>query len=42
VSIIGEVQYALSKNAMLKINCGFGLAEKAPTFAPEIGVMFTF
>jgi hypothetical protein len=42
VSIIGEVQYVLSKNAMLKINCGFGLVEKAPDFAPEIGVMFTF
>jgi hypothetical protein len=42
VSIIGEVQYALSKNATLKINCGFGLAEKAPTFAPEVGVMFSF
>jgi hypothetical protein len=42
VSIIGEVQYALSKNATLKMNCGFGLAEKAPTFAPEVGVIFSF
>jgi hypothetical protein len=42
VSIIGEVQYTLSQNAMLKINSGFGLVKKAPDFAPEIGVMFRF
>ena len=42
VSIIGEVQYTLSKNAVLKINSGFGLVEKAPDFAPEIGVLFRF
>jgi hypothetical protein len=42
VSIIGEVQYTLSENAMLKINSGFGLVKKAPDFAPEIGVMFRF
>jgi outer membrane putative beta-barrel porin/alpha-amylase len=42
VSIIGEVQYTLSKNAVLKINNGFGLTRKAPSFAPEIGVLFRF
>ncbi|MGZ9196348.1 MAG: hypothetical protein ACXW4I_07915 [Candidatus Deferrimicrobiaceae bacterium] len=42
VSIIGEVQYTLSKHAVLKINSGFGLVEKAPDFAPEIGVLFRF
>jgi hypothetical protein len=42
VSIIGEVQYTLRKNVMLKINSGFGLVRKAPDFAPEIGMMFTF
>jgi len=42
VSLIGEVQYALGKNAMLKINSGFGLTKKAPDFAPEIGVLFRF
>jgi len=42
VSIIGELQYTLSKNAVLKLNCGFGLTEKAPNYAPEIGVMFRF
>jgi len=40
--IIGEVQYALSKNVMLKVNCGFGLTKKAPDFAPEIGILFSF
>ncbi|HJX15632.1 MAG TPA: transporter [Candidatus Deferrimicrobiaceae bacterium] len=42
VSIIGEVQYTLSENAVLKINSGFGLTEKAPDVAPEIGVLFRF
>jgi hypothetical protein len=42
VSLIGEVQYTLSKNAVLKVNSGFGLVEKAPDVAPEIGVLFSF
>jgi len=42
LSLIGEVQYAFAKNAVLKINCGFGLPKKAPDFAPEIGVLFRF
>lgn len=42
VSLIGEVQYTLSRSAVLKVNCGFGLVEKAPDVAPEIGVMFHF
>lgn len=42
LSLIGEVQYALGKNAILKINSGFGLTKKAPDFAPEIGVLFRF
>ncbi|TMI12496.1 MAG: hypothetical protein E6H40_01500 [Betaproteobacteria bacterium] len=42
LSAIGEVQYTLSKNAVLKLNSGFGVTKKAPTFAPEIGVLFTF
>lgn len=41
-SLIGEVQYTLSKNAVLKVNSGFGLVDKAPDVAPEIGVMFRF
>jgi len=27
---------------MLKVNCGFGLTKKAPDFAPEIGILFSF
>jgi hypothetical protein len=42
VQAIGEIQYQFSKNAMLKINSGFGLTKKAPSFAPEIGVLFSF
>jgi hypothetical protein len=42
VSLIGELQYTLGKNAVLKLNTGIGVTEKAPTFAPEIGVMFRF
>ena len=42
LSIIGEVQYTLSKDATLKINSGFGLSSKDRAFAPEIGVLFRF
>lgn len=42
LSLIGEVQYTLGKNATLKINSGFGVTKKAPDFAPEIGVLFRF
>ena len=41
-SLIGEVQYTLSKHAVLKVNSGFGLTKKAATAAPEIGVLFSF
>jgi hypothetical protein len=42
VSLIGEAQLTLSPRAVLKLNCGFGLTKKAPDFAPEVGVIFTF
>ncbi len=42
LQIVGEAQYALSKRAVLKLNCGFGITEKAPDIAPEIGVVFAF
>jgi len=42
VAAIGEVQYSLTKNAVLKLNCGFGLTKKAPDIAPEVGVVFSF
>lgn len=42
VSVIGELQYRIARNAVLKINSGFGVTKKAPNFAPEIGVLFRF
>jgi hypothetical protein len=42
VSLIGEAQWSFSRIAMLKLNCGFGLTEKAPDIAPEVGVLFRF
>jgi hypothetical protein len=42
VSLIGEAQWFFSRNAFLKLNCGFGLTQKAPDVAPEIGVLFHF
>lgn len=42
VSLIGEAQLRLGPGAILKLNSGFGLTEKASDFAPEIGVLFTF
>lgn len=42
LQLIGEVQYSLGRNAVLKVNTGLGLTKKAPDFAPEIGVLFRF
>jgi len=42
VSLIGEVQLHLGPRAFLKLNSGFGLTEKAPDVAPEVGVMIAF
>jgi hypothetical protein len=42
LSLIGELQYSLGKNAVLKLNTGVGLVKKAPDFAPEIGVLFRY
>jgi hypothetical protein len=42
LSLIGEAQWFFSPRAFLKINNGFGLTEKAPDIAPEIGVIFSF
>lgn len=42
VSIIGELQYALSRNATLKLNLGQGISKKDRQFAPEVGVLFRF
>jgi hypothetical protein len=40
VEAIGEVQWFLRPNIVVKINNAFGLTSKAPGWAPEIGVAF--
>ncbi|MEQ1806703.1 MAG: hypothetical protein ABL900_15105 [Burkholderiaceae bacterium] len=42
LSVIGEAQYAISRNAILKLNLGQGLTKKDRQTAPEIGVLFRF
>jgi len=42
VEWIVEGQYRLGRHAYLKLNTAFGLTPKAPDFAPEIGIMFSF
>ena len=42
LSVIGEVQYSLSKDITLRVNSGFGLSGKDRALAPEIGLVFRF
>ena len=42
VEWIVEGQYRLGRHAHLKLNTAVGVTSKAPDFAPEIGVMFSF
>lgn len=42
VELITEAQVFLAPNVKLKLNSAFGLTKKAPGWAPEVGVMFTF
>jgi hypothetical protein len=42
ISVIGELQYAIARNAVLKLNAGIGLTEKAANIAPEIGILLRF
>ena len=42
LSAIGEVQWFFSPHARLKLNSGFGLSQKVPDFAPEIGIMLSY
>lgn len=41
VSAIGEFQWHVSRNVVVKANSGFGLTSKATDFAPEVGVLFS-
>jgi hypothetical protein len=42
VALIAELQWRLSPRATLKLNNGFGLTNKAPDQAPEIGIALSF
>ena len=42
VELITEVQYRLGARSLLKLNNGFGLTSKAPRWAPEVGILFSF
>lgn len=42
LSLIAEAQLFLSPRVFLKLNSGFGLSEKVPDFAPEVGLMMSF
>jgi hypothetical protein len=41
LSLIGDVQWHLSRRAFLRLNSGFGLSRKAADWTPEIGIVFT-
>ena len=41
-ALIAEAQWFLKPNLFVKLNNGFGLTDKAPDLAPEVGVVFTF
>src|SRR6266480_3522748 len=42
VEAVVELQWKLRPNITLKLNSGFGVTPKAPEFAPEFGVLFSF
>ncbi|MBI1799815.1 MAG: hypothetical protein HYR73_09040 [Candidatus Eisenbacteria bacterium] len=42
IAFIGEAQIHLRPNLFIKLNNGFGLTNKAPEMAPEVGVVFSF
>jgi hypothetical protein len=42
LALITEAQYFFTPRIFLKINSGFGLTQKVPDFAPEIGLMMSF
>ncbi|WP_423908994.1 hypothetical protein [Candidatus Spongiihabitans sp.] len=42
IGLIGELQWLVGGNAVVKINTGVGLTNKAADFSPEIGIMWYF
>lgn len=42
ISLLTEVQWRFARNAMFKLNNGWGFTPNATDFAPEMGIMFNF
>jgi hypothetical protein len=42
IQVIAEAQARLGRHVVLKLNSGFGVTRKAPDYAPEIGLLFSF
>lgn len=42
ISWLTEVQWRFARNAIIKLNNGWGFTQNATDFAPEVGVMFNF
>ncbi len=42
LALIAEGQLQLRPGLLLKLNSGFGVTDKAPDLAPEVGVVFSF
>ena len=42
ISLLTEVQWRFARNAIFKLNNGWGLTPNATDFAPEMGIMFNF
>jgi hypothetical protein len=42
LSMIGELQWAVARDVLVKFNCGVGLSKNDRQVAPEVGIMFRF
>jgi len=42
ISLLTEVQWRFARNAIVKMNNGWGLTPNATDIAPEVGIMFNF
>ncbi len=42
VELITEIQWHMNRFACLKLNNAFGVTSKAPDWAPEVGILFSF
>ena len=42
ISLLTEVQWRFARNAMFKLNNGWGFTPNATDLAPELGILFNF